>query len=73
MSESNQVRFGTKKFEISWNSLPYHIKIFRKPDHFKTLIKNSNKKLEWNSLHMQDMQKVKLCTLCVFFSTLTKN
>ena len=33
----------------------------------------SNKKLEWNSLLMRDIQKVKLYTFCVFFATLTKN
>ena len=31
------------------------------------------KKLEWSSLLMQDTQKVKLYTFCVFFATLTKN
>ena len=70
--KSTQVRFGTKSLRYIgpkvWNSLPYHIKSSENLTIFKT-----DKKLEWNNLLMQDIQKVKLYTLCVLFATITKN
>ena len=58
--KSNQVRFGTKSLRYLgakvWTSLQYHIKSSENMSIFKTL----KKKLEWNSLHIQDMEKAKL-------------
>ena len=60
--KSNKVRFGTKSLRYLgpevWNSSPYHTKLSGNLTIFKTLIK----KLEWNSLHLQDTQKLKLYT-----------
>ena len=59
--KSNQVIFGTKSLRYvgpkGWNSLPYHIKLSE-----NLTILTPNKKMEWNSLYMQDLQKVKLYT-----------
>ena len=57
ITKSNQVRFGTKNLrylgpKVS-SSLPYNIK----SSEILTIFKTLDKKLEWNSLLMKDMQK----------------